>query len=824
MSNLKITLPMDAFIPGLLQSLESKPVAILVAEPGAGKTTRVPPALAEAPWAAGKAIWVLQPRRLAAYVAAARVSEEAGSALGGFAGYHFRFDRTEGKDTRVLFLTEGMFLRRLQGNPTLDGVAAVVVDEFHERSLDADLGLALLRRLRQTRPELRLLVMSATLDSAALGAALEAPVLDCPGRAYPVEVHYSEKDRSDPNEPVEKRVSKALRDLAPGAGDILVFLPGTGEIRRTASRLAADPAFDAYKVLQLHGGLSAEEQRAALAPAPKPKVILSTNVAETSLTVPGVRIVMDSGLVRRDAWNPWTGLSALLTLPASQASMTQRAGRAGREAPGVALRLCSAAEYGMRARFDTPELARADLSGAALQSLAAGFGALETLDWVEAPPPEHLASAARLLTDLGAVDASGKLTPKGLALAKAPLHPRLAAVAWEAAPAGGEQREELLRCLVILSEERTRNLDFWSALSRYSPEGITKRLWQQLGDWLKDANPPLAEPKRPWRERLALALIRAFPDQVAYSKHGSDKRGETRFVLASGGEAMCRDDALRLHEGYYLLLEILEQKALGGQGWAPRVLSLIPLEQAWLLDGVANRVREEARVSWDSQRQRVQSEAVLSYGSLVLDKGPLNSPEGLAQAGRYLLAEARKAGLSYFCGEQQPQRYLGRRTHALALDPAAKSLPDEEALWARLAELCEQGAQSFEELRSADVLRLTLEALSPAQKAMLEAGAPKTLRLPSGKELALHFEPGKPPWVQSRLQDFFGQAQTPSVAGTPVVVHLLAPNGRPQQVTRDLAGFWDREYPRLRKELMRKYPKHAWPEDPLSATPPKGRR
>ncbi len=824
MSTPKIPLPIDAFIPGLLESLAANPVAILVAEPGAGKTTRVPPALTLAPWAAGQAIWVLQPRRLAAYVAAARVSEEAGSPVGAFAGYHFRFDRVEGKDTRVLFLTEGMFLRRLQGNPSLEGVAAVVVDEFHERSLDADLGLALLRRLRQTRPDLRVLVMSATLDSVALGAALDAPVLDCPGRTFPIQVQYQEKDRSDPTEPVERRVSRALRDMPADVGDILVFLPGTGEIRRTASRLAGDPAFDKYQVLQLHGGLSPQEQRAALAPASKPKVILSTNVAETSLTVPGVRVVIDSGLLRRDAWNPWTGLSALVTLPASQASMTQRAGRAGREAPGVALRLCSAAEFGMRARFDAPELARADLSAAALQSLAAGFGALETLDWVEAPPPEHLTSAKRLLADLGAVEPSGRLTPKGMALAKAPLHPRLAAVAWEAAPAGGEQLGELLRCLIILSEERTRNLDFWSALSRFSPEGITKRLLQQLSDWYKEARPPLAESKRAWRERLALALIRAFPDQVAYSKHGSDKRGETRFALASGGEASCRDDSLQLHEGYYLLLEVLEQKAISGSGAPPRALSLIPLEQGWLLDGVANRVTEEARVTWDAQREKIQAEALLTYGTLTLDRGPLNSEHGRAQAAQLLLAEARKVGLSRFCGEQQPQRYLGRRDHALALDPGAKALPDEEVLWAKVAELCEQGAQGFEDLRSADPLRLVLESLNPVAKAMLERGAPKTLRLPSGKELALHFEPGKPPWVQSRLQDFFGQAQTPSVGSTPVVVHLLAPNGRPQQVTSDLAGFWQREYPRLRKELMRKYPKHAWPEDPLSATPPKGRR
>lgn len=421
-----IPLPIDEHLPTLLDLLSQHDVALLTAEPGAGKTTRVPPALLKAPWCEGRSVWVLQPRRLAALVAAWRVSEEQDlGEPGGVVGYHFRFDRKEGKQTRVLFLTEGMFLRRLQMDPQLSDVACVVLDEFHERSLDVDVALALLRRLKQARPDLKLLLMSATLDAPKVSAALGGcPVLACPGRTYPIEYAYSEKDRSDPNEYLDRKVARNLRDIYGAEGDILVFLPGTGEIRRTAGKLASDPFFDSRRVMQLHGQLSPAEQRAVLAPADKPKVILATNVAETSLTVPGVRVVVDAGVTRRDAFNPINGLSALVTLPASQAAMTQRAGRAGREAPGKCLRLCSAAEYQARARYDEPELQRADLTGALLQSLAAGFGDLGALPWLEAPPQAHLDAAWAVLDELGAVDAEKNLTPKGAALARAPLHPR----------------------------------------------------------------------------------------------------------------------------------------------------------------------------------------------------------------------------------------------------------------------------------------------------------------------------------------------------------------------------------------------------------------
>ena len=829
-----IPLPIDEHLPKLLELLSSHDVVLLTAEPGAGKTTRVPPALLKADWCGGKSVWVLQPRRLAALVAAYRVSEEQGlGEPGGVIGYHFRFDRKEGKQTRVLFLTEGMFLRRLQADPQLSDVACVVLDEFHERSLDVDVALALLRRLRERRRDLKLLIMSATLDAASVSAALGAcPVLACPGRTYPIDYAYLEKDRSDPQEPVERKVARGLRDVYDAEGDILVFLPGTGEIRRSAGRLASDPTFDKRRVLQLHGQLSPAEQRAVLGPADKPKVILATNVAETSLTVPGVRVVVDAGMTRRDAFNPFSGLSALVTLPASQAAMAQRAGRAGREAPGRCLRLCSAAEYQARPRYDEPELQRADLCGALLQALAAGFGDLAELPWLEAPPALHIEQAWFGLEELGAVasqqgakeawpEVAGAapagprrpgLTVKGRALARAPLHPRLGSVAWEARAGNQREWDDLLACLGMLNEGRLKELDFWTALKRYEPPGPARQLFKQLSDWLDSEKDRPAANRGPWAERLGLCLMQAFPEQVAYSRQGTDKRGEARFVLAGGGEASLRSDSFGVSPGFYQLVEIVESRALGQAQGLPRVQSCFPIQPDWILAALPDRVKEEPMLAWDASAKRVQVRERLAYGVLSLDEGEGKSPQARAAGAALLVKEARKAGLSAFCGEGQPGKYLSRRAFIQAGLPQLE-LPGEDELWTVVDTLAREGALSFEALRAADPLRLLLDR-RPEIRRLLEQHTPPKLRLPSGKETSIHYEPGQPPWVASRLQDFFGLQETPVVAGHKLTVQLLAPNQRPQQVTQDLAGFWQRDYPRIRKELMRKYPRHAWPEDP----------
>jgi ATP-dependent helicase HrpB len=811
-----LSLPIDSQIPALLDSLAKHPCAVLTAEPGAGKTTRVPAALARSPQFGGKQVWVLEPRRLAAYVAAARVAEEDGSKAGDFSGYHFRFERAETAATRVLFVTEGMFLRRLQGNPSLEGVGALVLDEFHERSLDADLSLALLRRLRQTRPDLRLLLMSATLDARGIAAQLgDAPVFDCPGRTYPIEMRYLEKDRSDPNEFVEARVRRGLREIAHEEGDWLVFLPGTGEIRRTEAKLRGDPLFDSRVILPLHGGLSSQEQRAVLGPASKPKIVLATSVAETSLTVPGVRVVVDAGLSRREVFNPYSGLAALHSFPANQSSMQQRAGRAGRERPGIALRLCSAAEYQSRPQFEPPEIMRSDLAQAMLQALAAGTPALESLEWLEAPPQPRLEGARRVLGDLGALDGAGKISAMGRRLAKAPLHPRLAFAALACGAANEAEADALIKALILLSEERARHLDFWTALARFEPQGQSLRLRTQLRDWLKDELKNAATPSAPFEERLASALLRAFPDQVGFCRKGSDKRGEAKFALATGGEASCRDDSLRLQPGYYLLLEILEQKNVQGQGNAPRVVTLLPLSEEALLEAPPRLMREERQLKFDAERQKVEAQVTMRYGTLTLSESPARDPETLAEAGALLAKHAREAGLPAFCPEGQPARYLARRAFALSQGPI--ELPGEDELWRYVEEAAKAGALSFSELRAVDPLARVLEAAGPEARKALDSRAPKSVKLGGGRELSINYEEGKEPWIASRLQDFFGMRETPRIGlkKTPLTVQLLAPNQRALQITSDLAGFWEREYPRIRSELGRKYPRHKWPENPL---------
>jgi ATP-dependent helicase HrpB len=808
--------PIDPMLPPLLESLRQNPLAVLTAEPGAGKTTRVPPAMARDPLFAGQQIWVLEPRRLAAYVAAARVAEEDGSQLGHFAGYHFRFERSEGKDTQVLFLTEGMFLRRLQGNPGLEGVGAVVLDEFHERSLDADLSLALVRRLRLRRAELRLVLMSATLDAKGIAASLEGcPVFDCPGRTFPIDMRYLDKDRSDPQEPVEAKVRRGLRAIAHEEGDWLVFLPGTGEIRKAEAKIKGDPLFDNRIVLPLHGGLSSQEQRSVLGPSSKPKIVLATSVAETSLTVPGVRVVVDTGLSRREVFNPYSGLAALHTFPANQSSMQQRAGRAGRERPGVALRLCSSAEYQSRPAYEAPEIMRADLAAAMLQSLAAGYGSLESLEWLEAPPKPRLEGARRVLDDLGALDTQGRISALGRRLARAPLHPRLAFAALQCGAANAAEAEALIKALVMLSEERVRHLDFMTALGRFEAQGTSLRLRTQLMDWLREELKDSETPQAPFEERLTSALLRAFPDQVGYCRKGSDKRGEARFALASAGEAYTRDDSLRLPPGYYLLLEMLEQKNVQGYGNLPRVMTLLPLSEEGLLEAPARLLREERLLRFDEERQKVEAQVRLSYGALALSESAAKDKETLDQAAELLIKRAREAGLPAFCPEGQPGRYLARRAFALSQGPL--SLPGEDEMWAYLEEAAKGGALSFTSLRSVDPLARVLEVAGPEARKALELRAPKSVKLALGRELSIHYEEGKEPWAESKLQDFFGMRDTPRIgthkAG--LTLHLLAPNQRALQITADLAGFWEREYPRIRSELGRKYPRHKWPENPI---------
>jgi ATP-dependent helicase HrpB len=824
-------LPIDDHLPAILAAVQDSPRLLLSAEPGAGKTTRVPAALLKAPFAAGREVWVLEPRRLAARLPAERVAFELGEPLGGLVGYQFRFERALSPATRLRFITEGMLPRLAREDPSLARVACVVLDEFHERSAAADLALALLRRLQAgPRPDLRLVLMSATLDEAALAAAL-APCrqLRCPGRQHPVACENLDLS-AEPR--LEQRVLQAAGLLAQrgalGAdGAALAFLPGRREIEAAARALAPLARQQGWELKRLHGSLPPSEQRAALLPGPKPRLILCTNIAETSLTVPGVRAVIDSGLVRKARASAWSGLSRLATQAAPLASLDQRAGRAGRLGPGLCLRLFPRWDQEQRARFEAPELLASDLSPMLLSLLDMGLDPAG-LAWLDAPAPAAWAQAASLLAQLGACDATGSLTPLGRAMAAWPLHPRLArlleACRAQRVPAGWAGR-----LAALLSEERAEGADLWQSLKRYQPAGEAAKVASLVERELKAGPGALDE------QALGQALLLAYPDRVALARGLGPQasRGGAaacELLLAGGGTAILGQAELPAGGPYFLVLDAAEKprEARGGQRSAAQVQArlLAPVAVEQLL-GVPSWAREEDQVAFDARLERLQGQSQLRYGALVLEESRLK-PEALRQGPRAqaLLKEAaRAAGPEAFCAAGALDALRGRwRFLERALGPGWPAW-DEQSLLKGLDALAE-GRLSFEEMRAAGLMHGLRARLGQAAFARLDALAPERLRLASGRQLAIHYGEGREPWAASRLQDFFGMRQAPSLAEgrASLTLELLAPSGRPVQVTSDLAGFWQRHYPGLRQELMRRYPRHAWPEDPMSAPAPRRER
>jgi ATP-dependent helicase HrpB len=816
-------LPIDAHLPAILAGLEACPRLLLSAEPGAGKTTRVPAALLDAPFAQGREVWVLEPRRLAARLPAERVAQELGVEPGGLVGYQFRFERALSGATRLRFITEGMLPRLAREDPALKRVACVVLDEFHERSAAADLALALLRRLQAgARPDLRLLLMSATLDEASLAQALEPCLqLSCPGRQHPVACENLDLS-AQPR--LEERVRLAAGELAKrgtlGAdGAALVFLPGRREIEAAARALAPLAAQQGWDIRRLHGSLPAAEQRAALAAGPRPRLILCTNIAETSLTVPGVTAVIDSGLVRAARASAWSGLSHLATAPAPLSSLEQRAGRAGRLGPGLCLRLFPRWDQEQRARFESPELLRSELSPMLLSLLDLGLDPA-AMPWLDAPPPAAWSQAAGLLAQLGAVDGQGGLTRLGRAMAAWPLHPRLAR-ALEACR-GQRSAGWAGRLAALLSEERAEGIGLWQSLRSYQPSGEAAKVASLVGRELKAEGGPLDE------EALSQALLLAYPDRVALARNLDSQAGRggataRELLLAGGGTALLDQADLPAGGPYYLLLDAAEKprEARGGQRGSAQVQArlLAPVAVEQLLE-VASWVREEDLLTFDARLERLQGRHQLRYGALVLEESRL-APDALRerpQAFELLRQAARAAGPGAFCASdaldalRERWRFLSR-----SLGEAWPAW-DEAGVLEGLDALA-QGRLSFEEMRAAGLMQGLRARLGAAAFARLAALAPERLCLPSGRQLAIHYEAGREPWAASRLQDFFGMLQAPSLAGgrASLTLQLLSPSGRPVQVTSDLAGFWQRHYPGLRLELMRRYPRHAWPEDPMGA-------
>ncbi len=825
--SLRQPLPIDPLLPQIIASLRGNPNLVLQADPGAGKTTRVPPALLEAGLLGDGECWILEPRRLAARLAATRVADELGEPLGQRAGYAVRFEQKVSKATRLRFVTEGLLLRRLHGDPRLRGIAAVVLDEFHERHLHTDLGITLLRRLqREARPDLKLLVMSATLDPGPVAAYLDAPVMKSEGRVFPVDTAFL--PRPD-DRPIEQQVADAL-DRLYGEGEglrghTLVFLPGAAEIRACLKGCAAIAQRLGLSLRPLHGELSPDAQAHALEITGAPKVILSTNVAESSVTLDGIGAVVDSGLGREASHSPWSGLSGLRTVRISQARCVQRTGRAGRTGPGRCLRLYTEADFGARSAFDMPELQRSDLAESILTLHGMGIPEPMALAWFEAPPIASLTAAEILLARLGALE-NGALSAVGRRMADLPLHPRLARLAVAGEDLGIPQLA--LRAAALLENG---NLSARQGLDRapvktghgadsdlllrldqfeeaeaagFGPgacraAGLDSAAIQRARRAVQSLERFLPSPAVPAdaETRLLKALLLAYPDRVGQlSANGT-------CAFAGGGGAKL-DLASRVRRpGLILALEAEAVKQ--GTGGQTLIRLASRCEADWLLDAFPERLEDVDEVAFNAAAGRVERRSEIRYDGLPIDasRGPADSADPRVAI---LLAEAlRERPL-----DEVPTRFLARlaflRRHRPELD-----LP-EDLLGPLLAGAC-RGRTTLREVQDVDWPAALRQAFPAETLRRLDAWAPETFQLPKGRPTKIHYE-DDPPWIASRLQDFWGLKKTPAVAGgaVPLVLHLLAPNLRALQVTTDLAGFWQRVYKELRPGLSRRYPKHHWPE------------
>ena len=762
-----ISLPVDALLPQIAAALATNHNLVIEAPPGAGKTTRVPPALLRF-----GGVLVLEPRRLAARMAARRVAHELGEPVGETVGYQVRFEDVSSARTRLRFVTEGVLTRRLLSDPDLEGIATVVLDEFHERHLEADLALALLCRLR-TRRAIRIVVMSATLDGAAVSRYLDdCPVVRSEGRLFPIGISYTPHSTA----PLEDQVAEAIGRLGALTGDVLVFLPGAAEIRR-ATR-ACEPLANRLGalLLPLHGDLTPEEQDLAVTPLPgaRRKIILSTNVAESSVTIEGVTSVIDSGLARLARDSPWSGISSLGIVRIGKHSAAQRAGRAGRTAPGRVIRLYPQEDFLRRPDAETPEILRRELSGlvVTLESMKAP---LEDVPWFQAPPPAALEAARQLLARLGAL---GRVRE----LARLPVHPRIATLVLE----GG--RDACTIAAAISNGERADSADVFD-LRAESPQ--TRRLTEQLRR-LAPAKALLDLPH---------ALLRAFPDRVAR------RRDRRELLLAGGGSAVLPESAHAVAAHQFLVAIDIEERRERG---LPLVRLAAAIEPDWLIDLFPDRVTERAGVEWNKTAERVESSSALLYDNLVIEESRSGAVDP-HEAATMLAAKAREAGLERFTDPEALEALLARVAFAARHEPAIPSLDLDQAL----VIVCE-GLRGFAELKQAGFTAALLAQLTQEQRRLLDRVAPDRWKLPSGRTARVNYSHEKDPWMESRLQDFFGLTESPRVANgrVPLVLHLLAPNQRPVQTTSDLAGFWVKWYPQIRKELMRRYPKHKWPENP----------
>jgi len=863
-----LRLPIDELLPEVKAALAAGRGAVIVAEPGAGKTTRVPLALLDEPWLAGRKIVMLEPRRLAARHAARYMARSLGESVGETIGYRVRADARVGPRTRIEVVTEGVLTRMLQEDPALSDAGLVIFDEFHERSLHADLGLALCLQARELfREDLRLVVMSATLEAEPVAALLGgAPVLASPGRSYPVETVYVSRrsgalgaagagsglggrDSGIPASFWERDVVEViLKALAERDGDALVFLPGMAEIRRVEERLREALAGRPVVVAPLHGALPQEAQDRALMPAPpgSRKVVLGTSVAETSLTVEGIRIVVDSGWMRVARFSPRTGMTRLETVPVSRASADQRRGRAGRVAPGVCYRMWTEEEHARLAPANTPEVLEADLAGLALELAVWGVDDPGELAWLNPPPEAAWRQAKELLETLGALDGAGRVTEHGRRMAALGVHPRLAHMMLGAAETGRARLACELAVLLggrdVMRGEAARDADIRRrvealrgkgdgaddralAMMREEARMLFRRLEATQGQ-ADTANADVGRgPDAGTKERggsgdpddCGILLAFAYPDRIGR------RRPDGRYLLSGGRGAVLPDNQPLAREEFLVAAEMDDAGADG------LIRLAAPLEGDWTR-ALERFIRRETEVRWDAESRAVRARERLRIGAVTLREMPAPDPDPDAVA-EALLAGVRETGLELLPWTRETRQFCLRAQFMRRFDPAWPDFSDE-ALLATLPEWL--GPHTAGMRSAADLHRLDLRAalafrLTWEQRRRLDEWAPTHLAVPSGSRLSVDYSDPEGPVLAVRLQELFGLAETPRIAGgrVPVTLHLLSPAMRPVQVTRDLASFWRTTYAGVRKELKGRYPKHDWPEDPLAAAPsrgPRGRR
>ena len=821
-------LPIDEALAPLAAALRAGRNAVVVAPPGAGKSTVVPLALLEEPWARGKRIVMLEPRRLATRAVAERMAATLSERVGDTVGFRMRLETRVGRRTRIEVVTEGVFTRMLHGDPALEGVAAVLFDEYHERSLHADVGLAFtLDAQRHLAPELRVLAMSATIDGARVADLLGgAPVVESLGRMFPVEIRYVGKGLPalpGGPEPVDLAVARAVhRALLDSTGDLLVFLPGAGEIRRVERRLRDEfelgPEID---LLPLYGELKPDEQDLALAPARagRRKVVLATNIAETSLTIDGVRVVVDSGLERRSLFDPVSGMSRLETQRIARASAEQRAGRAGRTAPGVCYRLWSESADRSLAAYAAPEIAVADLVPLALDLAAWGTSAQE-LRWLDAPPAATLAAARDLLARLGALDAGGRITPHGRAMQALAAHPRLAHMLLKGREHGAAgaaaklaallSERDLLRGAARDSDLRTR----LEALQRGSGErGVLERVRRAERAYLRELD--AEEDTKAVSAVAGWLLALAYPDRIGKRRPG----GEGRYQLANGRGASFANPESVAREDLIVAVELDDRER------EAQIQLAAPLARGDLLTHFADELLTQDEVAWDARTEAVVARRTVRLGELVLDEKPLQDlPVGAT--GAALRDGLRSLGVEALPWDDDSRMFVARNEFVRELERGdLAGWPDfsPAALAADLTwlEPFLDGITRRSHFGRIPLLTALRARLTRAQMRALDELAPTHITLPTSTRVAIDYRDDNAPCASMRMQEVFGLAATPRIGGgkVPITFKLLSPAHRPLQVTRDLASFWKNAYLEVRKDMRGRYPRHYWPENPLEAEP-----